>query len=57
MLEHQLESPDEGGSGDLPASGRGQRGRHGDGRAQLGAEEAEGGVLGGEQQVQVRRVR
>lgn len=48
---------DEAGSGDLPASGRGQRRRHGDRGTQLGAEEAEGGLLGGEQQVQVRRVR
>lgn len=48
---------DEAGRGRLPASGRGQRRRHGDRRTQLGPEEAEGGLPGGEQQVQVRRVR
>lgn len=44
---------DEAGSGDPPASGRGQPRFYGDRRT----EEAEGGLLGGEQQVQVRRVR
>lgn len=48
---------DEAGSGDLPGSGRDQPRRHGDQQSQLWTQEAQGGVPGGEQQVQVWRVR
>lgn len=48
---------DEAGSCDLPGAGNDLRGCHGNRWTQLWSEEAEGSLPGGEQQVQVRRVR